>query len=263
MNAPTLPLEALQQALSVRDLSDPTQGPHALQLLADSVHAAVAARCNCPRQLHRGSRLVTSQDHFSRLGYEPNPLSARFVSEELLLRAHTTALLPPLLSALALDPPEDVLLVCPGVVYRRGRPDALHAAEPHQLDLCRLSRRPLGPQALGELARTAMAAALPGQVYRLLPSPRPHLRHAMRIDAQTAEGWLELGHCGLLAPETLSACGQPREMSALAMDLSLDRLLMLRKGLPDVRLLRSAEPAVAEQMLDLMPYRPPVMAVEA
>jgi phenylalanyl-tRNA synthetase alpha chain len=33
-------------------------------------------------------------------------------------------------------------------------------------------------------------------------------------------------------------------------------LLMLRKGIPDIRLLRSTDPRVASQMLDLEPYRP-------
>lgn len=37
--------------------------------------------------------------------------------------------------------------------------------------------------------------------------------------------------------------------------MGLDRLLMLRKGIPDIRLLRSGEPRVATQMLDLAPYR--------
>jgi phenylalanyl-tRNA synthetase alpha chain len=40
------------------------------------------------------------------------------------------------------------------------------------------------------------------------------------------------------------------------MGLGLDRLVMLRKGVDDVRLLRSADPRVAGQMLDLSPYRP-------
>jgi phenylalanyl-tRNA synthetase alpha chain len=38
--------------------------------------------------------------------------------------------------------------------------------------------------------------------------------------------------------------------------MGLDRLLMLVKGIPDVRLLRSQDPRVARQMLDLDPYQP-------
>jgi phenylalanyl-tRNA synthetase alpha chain len=44
--------------------------------------------------------------------------------------------------------------------------------------------------------------------------------------------------------------------TGLAMGPGLDRLLMLRKGIADIRLLRSTDPRVAEQMLDLSPYRP-------
>jgi phenylalanyl-tRNA synthetase alpha chain len=39
------------------------------------------------------------------------------------------------------------------------------------------------------------------------------------------------------------------------MGLGLDRILMLRKGIDDIRLLRSTDPRVASQMLDLDPYR--------
>jgi phenylalanyl-tRNA synthetase alpha chain len=38
--------------------------------------------------------------------------------------------------------------------------------------------------------------------------------------------------------------------------MGLDRLLMLAKRIPDIRLLRSGDPRVAGQMLDLAPYRP-------
>jgi len=40
------------------------------------------------------------------------------------------------------------------------------------------------------------------------------------------------------------------------MGLGLDRLLMLRKGIDDIRLLRSEDPRVAGQLRDLAPYRP-------
>jgi phenylalanyl-tRNA synthetase alpha chain len=40
------------------------------------------------------------------------------------------------------------------------------------------------------------------------------------------------------------------------MGLGLDRLVMLRKALDDIRLLRSSDPRIAMQMLDLDPYEP-------
>ena len=39
------------------------------------------------------------------------------------------------------------------------------------------------------------------------------------------------------------------------MGLGLDRILMLRKGIDDIRLLRCLDPRIAGQMLDLAPYR--------
>jgi phenylalanyl-tRNA synthetase alpha chain len=70
------------------------------------------------------------------------------------------------------------------------------------------------------------------------------------------DAWVEIGECGLASRHVLGAEGLGPETSGLAMGLGLDRLLMLRKGVPDIRLLRSADPRVARQMLDLEPYRP-------
>jgi phenylalanyl-tRNA synthetase alpha chain len=68
-------------------------------------------------------------------------------------------------------------------------------------------------------------------------------------------GWVEVLECGLAHPAVLAAAGMPGA-SGLAMGVGLDRLLMLRKDLDDIRLLRSADPRVAGQLLDLAPYRP-------
>jgi phenylalanyl-tRNA synthetase alpha chain len=40
------------------------------------------------------------------------------------------------------------------------------------------------------------------------------------------------------------------------MGIGLDRVLMLRKGIDDIRLLRSNDPRVVDQLCDLAPYRP-------
>jgi phenylalanyl-tRNA synthetase alpha chain len=57
----------------------------------------------------------------------------------------------------------------------------------------------------------------------------------------------EIGECGLAHPELVPV--------GLAMGIGLDRIFMLRKGIDDIRLLRSSDPRVSSQMLDLSPYR--------
>jgi phenylalanyl-tRNA synthetase alpha chain len=67
--------------------------------------------------------------------------------------------------------------------------------------------------------------------------------------------WVEVAECGLAHPEVLERAGLAG-WSGLALGMGLDRLLMLRKGIPDIRLLRSVDPRIAGQMTDLASYRP-------
>ena len=66
--------------------------------------------------------------------------------------------------------------------------------------------------------------------------------------------WVELLECGLAHPHVLAAGGLGGH-SGLAMGIGLDRAVMLRKGIGDIRLLRSDDPRVAGQMRDLEAYR--------
>ena len=66
--------------------------------------------------------------------------------------------------------------------------------------------------------------------------------------------WVEVWECGLAHPAVLAAAGLPGH-SGLALGMGLDRMLMLVKGIPDIRLLRSADPRIVDQMRDLASYR--------
>src|SRR5262245_45725236 len=101
-----------------------------------------------------------------------------------------------------------------------------------------------------------VAAALPGWRWRATAAAHPYTEHGLQIDAETPGGgeWLEIGECGLGSPRVLADAGLAGA-SGLAMGLGLDRLLMLRKGIPDIRLLRAHDPRIADQMRDLAPYR--------
>ena len=167
----------LSAELAIRDLTDPAAGAHAVQQVVDRVVHALAERWGCVVRWCRGDRIVTVEDNYDNLGYPPAAVTrearhTRYVDGGRVLRSHTTAMVPPALRALAVAPVADVLLVCPGIVYRRDAIDRQHTGTPHQLDLWRVARRPLTGADLEDMITTVLAAVLPGAVGRL--SPRVH-----------------------------------------------------------------------------------------
>lgn len=258
-------LEQYRAAVRVRDLTDPGQGGHAMQLLVGAIHAQLAKATGASVRVHRQNPVVPIEDNYDRLLY-PNEGKARdarytrYLSDRLLLRTQTSAMIPSLLAELELEAGADVILVCPGIVYRRDQIDRLHSGEPHQLDLWRLrAGRPLAQDDLTEMVALVLEAALPESTHRTLPASHPYTVGGLelQVGVERAQGtdWVEVGECGRAHPALLEAAGLPSDVTGLALGLGLDRLLMLRKGIDDIRLLRSNEPRVAEQMLDLKPYR--------
>lgn len=244
----------LLRALSLRDLTDPAAGPHAMQHLLAAIYAALPA----PVHEHRASPIVSIADNYDQLGYPPDGAArdaryTRYVCATAMLRTQTSAMIPPLLRAIA--PPEDVVLACPGLVYRRDVIDRLHVGEPHQVDLWRIARRALDECDLEDLIERVVHAALPGAKLRTQPAIHPYTTHGRQIDVLVDDEWIEIGECGLAARRILDDAGLTYH-HGLAMGLGLDRLLMLRKGIDDIRLLRATDPRIASQLLDLAPYRP-------
>jgi phenylalanyl-tRNA synthetase alpha chain len=248
--------EQLARDLAIRDLTDPAAGPHALQVLIDDAVAAldvpVAREC-------RGPRVVDRADNYDALGFPAESVTrdaryTRYVDGDRLLRSHSSAMVPPALRSLDRSIP-DQLLVCPGIVFRRDAIDRLHTGTPHQLDLWRIAERPLTVDDLDEMIDRLAGALVPGLPYRSEPRVHPYTLDGRQVDVLAGDEWVEVWECGLAHPDVLARAGLSG-WSGLALGMGLDRLLMLRKGIPDIRLLRAADPRIASQMLDLAPYVP-------
>jgi phenylalanyl-tRNA synthetase alpha chain len=256
--------DQLDRALALRDLSDPASGRHAMQLVAEAIRAGLARAWGCPVPVHRAGPVVTVHANYEVLGYPPDAPArearyTRYLNGRRLLRTHMTAAVPGALRDLAgADGPDDLVVACPGLVYRRDVVDRLHVGEPHQLDLWRVRRAaPLGGPDLDEMVTVVVEAVMPGARHRTLPAQHPYTAAGREVEIDVGGEWVELLECGLAARHVLRAGGlDPAEWSGLALGIGLDRALMLRKGIADIRLLRSADPRVARQMLDLEPYRP-------
>lgn len=261
-----LPLPELISALSVRDLTDPAPGRHALTLIVDQAIDALTRLWHCPSRTLRSRPVVTIADNYDHLGYTADAISrdaryTRYVSDTCVLRSHTSAGVPPALRRLAAepDPPTEVLLALPGICHRRDSIDRLHTGTPHQLDLWLLRRggRRLDHSDLTDMVTALVGAVLPGRHWRWTAAVHPYTSGGRQVDVVDGGDPVELAECGLAAPAVLDRAGLHSKLwSGLALGMGLDRALMLRKNIPDIRLLRSADPRVAAQMLDLAPYEP-------
>lgn len=259
---PTITPAELARARALRDLSDPAAGPHAMQLVLASVTSALEAAWGCPVRAYRADPVVSVAENYTLLGYPAEAPArearyTRYVDGRRLLRSHASAMVPAALRAHA-GRDDDLVVACAGLVYRRDVVDRLHVGEPHQLDLWRVRRRPLLTGAdLDEMVALVVDAVLPGARHRTLPAVHPYTTDGREVQVEADGGWVELLECGLAGAHVLAAGGlDPNAWSGLALGLGLDRALMLRKGISDIRLLRSSNPRVATQMLDLAPYRP-------
>jgi phenylalanyl-tRNA synthetase alpha chain len=256
----TLTPDQLARDLAVRDLTHPAEGAHAVQLLIEAAVTSLAEAWSCQVRWHRGPRVVSVTDNYDRLGFPPDAVSrdvryTRYLDPRRMLRSHSTAMIPAGLRALAADPADDVLLVAPGVVYRRDAIDRLHSPTPHQLDLWRITRRPLGLADLERMAEVLVETLTPGRPWRWDPRVHPYTVEGRQVDVHRDGTWVEVAEGGLAHPDVLGRAGLAG-WSGLALGMGLDRLLMLRKGIPDIRLLRSVDPRVSAQLTNLAPWRP-------
>ena len=211
---PVITPHQLDRALALRDLSDPASGPHAMQLVADAIGDALERAWGAPVLVHRSSPVVTIADNYETLGYPADAPArearyTRYVDDRRLLRTHMTAMVPGALRRLARPgDADDVVVACPGLVYRRDVVDRLHVGEPHQLDLWRVRRgKPLTAGDLDEMVELVVSAVVPGSRHRTLDASHPYTTAGREVEVDVDGEWVELLECGLAADHVLRAGG--------------------------------------------------------
>ncbi len=147
-----------------------------------------------------------------------------------------------------------------GKVYRYEATDASHEHTFHQVEGLMIDRHVTVGHLLDSM-RTLLSAILEREVtVRLRPGYFPFVEPGFELDIQCEicggsgcsvckqQGWLELLPCGLVHPNVLRAGGlDPNEWQGWAFGLGLSRLVMMRYGVADIRLLLGGDPRFLEQ----------------
>ena len=150
-----------------------------------------------------------------------------------LLRTHTS----PVQIRTMLDTEPPIFIVAPGRVFRRDTPDATHMPVFHQIEGLVIDRNITMADLAGTIEAFTKAFFGPGFTSRLRPSYFPFTEPSAEFDIQRPDGsWIELGGCGMVHPNVLSAGGlDPEEWSGFAFGFGIDRMAKERHGVEDLR----------------------------
>jgi phenylalanyl-tRNA synthetase alpha chain len=157
--------------------------------------------------------------------------------ENLVLRTHTSPV--QIRALLGRDLP--VYVVCPGRTFRTDALDATHTPVFHQVEGIAIDKGLTMAHLKGTLDAFAAAMFGPESKIRLRPSYFPFTEPSAEPDVWFPEkkggaGWVEWGGCGMVHPNVLRACGvDPEVYSGFAFGMGLERTLMFRNGIPDMR----------------------------
>ena len=169
----------------------------------------------------------------------------------LVLRTHTS----PVQVRSMLDRDLPVYVVCPGRVYRADALDATHSPVFAQVEGLCVDEGITMAHLRGTLDHLAAAMFGGGTRTRIRPNYFPFTEPSAELDLQcfhchgasaepggeacrvcSSEGWIEWGGCGMVNPAVLVAAGiDPERYSGFAFGMGLDRTLMFRHGITDIR----------------------------
>jgi phenylalanyl-tRNA synthetase alpha chain len=168
-----------------------------------------------------------------------------FFTESVVLRTHTS----PVQIRVMKSTPPPVRMVFPGRVYRRETEDASHLAEFHQVEVLYVDHGVTMQDLKGTL--TAFARSLFGGDLdvRFRPSYFPFVEPGAEVDIECFlcrkkgcrlckhSGWIEILGAGMVHTQVLREVGyDPEVVSGYAAGMGVERIAMLRHGIPDIRL---------------------------
>jgi phenylalanyl-tRNA synthetase alpha chain len=172
---------------------------------------------------------------------------------ELLLRTHTS---PVQIRAMEAQPPP-IFVIVPGKVYRRDS-DATHSPMFHQVEGLAIGEGITLADLQGTLAEMLKAIFGGGREARMRPHFFPFTEPSVEFDVScfqcegTGElgggercnlckgiGWIEIGGAGMVDPNVLefveSSGYDPERVQGFAFGMGVERIAMLRHGVPDLR----------------------------
>jgi phenylalanyl-tRNA synthetase alpha chain len=242
--------EAVDVTLPVRPPGVETGRIHPISQVMDEI---VAIFADLGFSVAEGPDIETDDYNFTRLNFPPDHpardmhdtffLAPDAGGERKLLRTHTSPV--QVRTMLAQKPP--IRIICPGRTYRRDA-DQTHTPMFHQVEGLVVDESATLANLKWVLEEFCKAFfEVPHVGMRFRPSYFPFTSPSLEVDIQCrrsggeirfgeGDDWLEILGCGMVHPNVLSNCGiDPEVYQGFAWGMGIDRVAMLKYGMPDLR----------------------------
>lgn len=200
-----------------------------------------------------GPELETPFNNFTALNTPPHhPSQDRtdtfWFGDDCLLRTQTSPV--QIRTMMSNKPP--IRVICPGRTFRRDTTDATHSANFHQIEGLYVDTLPARPVSLADLksvlAYFAKEMMGDGVTVRFRPHFFPFTEPSVEVDFTChvckgrgcgvckQSGWIEVAGAGMVDPRVFRHVGyNPDEVSGYAFGFGVERIAMIKYGIPDIR----------------------------
>ncbi|MBE6870893.1 MAG: phenylalanine--tRNA ligase subunit alpha [Ruminococcaceae bacterium] len=168
-----------------------------------------------------------------------------YIDDNIVLRTQTS---PVQIRVMEKQKPP-IRVIAPGRVYRSDALDATHSPLFHQIEGLVVDKGITMSDLKGTLDIFAKRLYGEDSVTRFRPHHFPFTEPSAEMDVMCfnchgagcrlckGEGWIEILGCGMVHPKVLETCGvDPKEYSGFAFGVGLERVVMRRFGIKDIRL---------------------------
>jgi phenylalanyl-tRNA synthetase alpha chain len=241
------------------------------QTSGETIDQTLPGRWNAPGFEHPLSRVISESARiFAKLGFTvadgpdiENPFNnftalntpphhpsqdrsdTFWLAADALLRTQTSPV--QIRTMLENEPP--VRVICPGRTYRRDTTDATHSANFHQIEGLYVDTKPVSladlKSVLAYFAKEMMGTEA-GVRFRphFFPFTEPsvevdftcHVCKGKGCNVCKQSGWIEIAGAGMVDPRVFRHVGwDPEKVSGYAFGFGVERIAMIKYGIPDIR----------------------------
>lgn len=179
-----------------------------------------------------------------------------YITDKVLLRTQTS---PVQIRTMEQRKPP-IRIIAPGRVYRSDAVDATHSPIFHQIEGLVVDEGITMSDLKGCLETVIKRLYGEDSVVRFRPHHFPFTEPSAEVDVQCfachgkgcrvckGEGWIEILGCGMVHPKVLAGCGlDPEKYSGFAFGIGLERIVMRRFAVDDMRLFYENDTRFLEQ----------------